>query len=254
MKIPLYWVDAFTDRVFRGNPAAVCPLERWLDDALLQSMAFEHGLSETAYVVPLDDGRFHIRWFTPEKEVDLCGHATLATAHVLGKERVVFSSKSGDLTVTCEGDELALLFPSRPLEKHDADLADALGVAPLEVYRGGSLYMAVLASDAVVTRLAPRMERIAALDERAVIVTAPGDESDFVSRFFAPKFGIPEDPVTGSAHCSLIPYWSKRLGKKQLTAIQRSARGGRLTCEDRGEKVIIAGRAVVYMTAAIELP
>jgi PhzF family phenazine biosynthesis protein len=253
MKIPIHWVDAFTDRAFKGNPAAVCPLEAWPEDALLQAMAFEHGLSETAYVVPLPDGRFHIRWFTPEKEVDLCGHATLATARVLGRERVVFSSLSGDLVVTREGDEYQIDFPSRPLEKCEAKLAGALGVEPREVYRGG-LYMAVLASDDELTRLAPRMDRIAELDERALIVTAPGSETDFVSRFFAPKFGIPEDPVTGSAHCSLIPYWSKRLGKKRLTAIQRSQRGGRLTCEDRGERVIIGGRAVVYMEGTIALP
>ncbi len=225
MKIPIYQVDAFTSRVFGGNPAAVCPLESWLDDATLQSIAAENNLSETAYFIGRD-GRYEIRWMTPTAEVDLCGHATLASAWVVmnrldrGRERVVFGSRSGPLTVVREGDLLSLDFPARPPEP------------------GGS---------------APAVGEVAALDRHAVIASAPGKTCDFVSRFFAPAWGVPEDPVTGSSHCTLVPYWAGRLGRSRLRALQVSPRGGELFCEAQGARVAIGGRAVPFMEGLIEI-
>lgn len=259
MRIPIYQVDAFTSRVFSGNPAAVCPLESWLPDATLQAIAAENNLSETAYFVGRE-GEYELRWFTPAVEVDLCGHATLASGFVVltvlerALLEVRFSSKSGPLRVTREGDLLALDFPSRPPEPcvAPAALAEALGRRPEEV-RASRDYMAVYGSEEEVRSLRPDMERLRSLDRRATIVTAPGREADFVSRFFAPGFGIPEDPVTGSAHCTLVPYWAKRLGKSRLRALQVSARGGELFCEDRGERVSIAGRAVKFLEGSIEI-
>ena len=259
MKIPLYQIDAFAGRVFGGNPAAVCPLEEWLDDATMQAIALENNLSETAFFIQADD-HFGLRWFTPVKEVDLCGHATLATAHLLFSEleidadAVHFETRSGRLTVRRDGDMLAMDFPAKPPGPCavPGDLAPALGRDPDEVLADDD-YFAVYATEAEVRGLNPDFARLAGLDRRGVIVTAPGDEVDFVSRFFAPKAGIPEDPVTGSAHCELTPYWAKRLGKTRLVAHQVSARGGELHCEDRGERVIIAGRAVKYLEGIIEI-
>lgn len=259
MKIPIYQVDAFTSRVFSGNPAAVCPLEAWLPDPTLQAIAAENNLSETAYLVGRG-GEYAIRWFTPATEVDLCGHATLASAHVVfsrletGLAELHFSSRSGPLSVTRDGDLLSLDFPARPPAPcpAPAGLAEALGQPPRQVLAARDL-MAVYDDEGVVRGLRPDMGRIAALDTFAVIVTAPGRDCDFVSRFFAPAKGVPEDPVTGSAHCALIPYWSRRLGKARLHARQVSARGGELYCELRGDRVAIAGRAAPYLEGTIEV-
>ncbi|MGE5146463.1 MAG: PhzF family phenazine biosynthesis protein [Candidatus Eiseniibacteriota bacterium] len=260
MRIPLYQVDAFADRVFGGNPAAVCPLESWLPDATMQAIASENNLSETAFFVREGDG-YGLRWFTPTVEIDLAGHPTLATAHVifteLAPERhdVRFRTKIGDtLIVTRDGPVLWMDFPARPPKKRDAfgDVAAALGATPLEVLAARDGF-AVFARQADLRALKPDMARIAALDCFGLIATAPGDGCDFVSRYFAPGAGVPEDPVTGSAHCTLIPYWAKRLGKTALEARQISTRGGTLHCEDRGHRVGIGGRAVTYLTGTIAL-
>lgn len=261
MKLRLYQVDAFTGRVFAGNPAAVVPLDRWLPDATMQAIAAENNLSETAFFVG-EKGYFHIRWMTPTDEVDLCGHATLASAWVVfneiekGRTEVHFRSKSGPLKVTAGGDTLALDFPSRPPEPADgalAALADALGARPSDILASRD-YLALFETEDEVRALQPDMAKVATLDRMAVIATAPGRDCDFVSRFFAPAVGVPEDPVTGSAHCTLVPYWSNRLGKASLFARQVSARGGELWCEDRGERVAIAGRCVKYLEGTIEVP
>jgi PhzF family phenazine biosynthesis protein len=278
MRIPIYQVDAFTGELFRGNPAAVCPLEHWLDEPLMQAIAAENNLSETAFFVrapaghppghPPQAGRgrgsgrdYDIRWFTPAAEVDLCGHATLASAWVVfnwldaARTSVTFHSKSGPLVVERAGDLLAMEFPSRPAGACEppAGLSEALGVTPRETLLSRDL-LAVLEGEAEVRALAPDFDRIKALGVFAVCVTAPGRDCDFVSRFFAPLIGVPEDPVTGSAHCMLIPYWSRRLGKKTLHARQVSARGGEIFCEDLGARVIIAGRAAPYLEGSIEVP
>jgi PhzF family phenazine biosynthesis protein len=259
MRLPLYQVDAFTGRVFAGNPAAVCPLERWLEDAVMQSIAAENNLSETAFFVRAGDG-YEIRWFTPAQEVDLCGHATLASGYVVFRHldrtapAVSFRSKSGPLAVTRDGDKLCLDFPAwapAPCPRPPA-LEDALGRAPSELLRAED-YLAVFDREEDVRALAPRMDRIAALDALGLIATAPGASADFVSRFFAPRAGVPEDPVTGRAHCTLTPFWSARLGRKKLKALQVSARGGELWCEDRGARVSICGRAVQYLEGTIEV-
>jgi PhzF family phenazine biosynthesis protein len=261
MRLKMYRVDAFTDAVFRGNPAAVVPLRRWIEDGMMQNIAMENNLSETAFFVGAA-GDYHIRWMTPEDEVDLCGHATLASAWVVfheiekGRTEVRFRSQSGPLRVTAEGGRLALDFPSRPPEPAGDSLealAAALGVRPRAALASRD-YLAVLETEDEVRALKPDMAKVAALDRMAVIATAPGRDCDFVSRFFVPSLGIPEDPVTGSAHCTLVPYWSKRLGKTSLFARQVSARGGELWCEDRGERVSIAGRCVKYLEGTIELP
>ncbi len=256
----MYQVDAFTSELFRGNPAAICPLEKWLPDETLQNIAAENNLAETAYYIPNGNG-YHLRWFTPGVEVDLCGHATLGTAHVIfsiRKEstapRISFQSKSGELIVERDGDLLALDFPSRPPGEASIDpgLVNALGAQPKEILAARD-YLCIFETEDEVRALKPNMERLAATDRFAVIVTAPGKNCDFVSRFFAPAKGVPEDPVTGSAHCTLIPYWSKRLGKTKLHARQVSHRGGELFCEDRGERVKIAGKAVKFFEGFIEV-
>jgi PhzF family phenazine biosynthesis protein len=261
MKLRLFQIDAFASRVFGGNPAAIVPLERWLDDETLQSIAAENNLSETAFFVG-EKGYFQIRWMTPTAEVDLCGHATLAAAWVVfneiekGRTEVHFRSKSGPLRVSALDDTLSLDFPSRPPEPSDgatAALAAALGARPSEVLASRD-YLAVYETEEDVRALKPDMPNVAALDRMAVIATAPGRDCDFVSRFFVPSLGIPEDPVTGSAHCTLVPYWAKRLRQAKLFARQVSARGGELWCEDRGERVTIAGRCVRYLEGTIELP
>ena len=264
MKIPYYHVDAFTSRVFAGNPAGVCPLDAWLEDEIMQKIALENHVSETAFFIPLagHPGHFHLRWFTPSAEVDLCGHATLATAFVLRqyldfKEPVVhFQTLSGLLSVELQGDLLVMDFPSRPPLPYDAPaaLVEGLGIAPLEVSRARDI-LAVFETEAQVASLKPDFNRLAELDALGVIATAPSrqPEFDFVSRFFAPRVGVPEDPVTGSSHCTLIPYWAKRLGKLHMNAHQVSARGGELDCTLLGERVKIGGKAVLYLHGTIEI-
>ncbi|MGA2184206.1 MAG: PhzF family phenazine biosynthesis protein [Bryobacteraceae bacterium] len=259
MQIPIYQVDAFSGRAFAGNPAAVCPLESWLADERMQSIAAENNLAETAFFVPEGDG-YRLRWFTPVTEVDLCGHATLASAFVVFRhlapqlERVLFRTRSGELIVSRSGERLTMDFPSRPpvaVEAHP-QLIPALGLQPKEVLAARD-YMLVYETEEQVRALKPDMARLTEVDRFAVIVTAPGRDCDFVSRFFAPAHGVPEDPVTGSAHCTLIPYWSRRLGKKQLFARQVSPRGGELWCEDLGERVHISGQAVEFLSGTITL-
>ena len=260
MKLRLFQVDAFASRVFAGNPAAVVPLESWLEDATLQAIAAENNLAETAFFVPEGED-FRIRWLTPAAEVDLCGHATLASAWVLfnvlepGRRAVRFRSQSGPLGVSADGDRLALDFPSRPPAPADgsfAAVAEALGARPQAVLAARD-YLALFADEREVRALRPDMARTAALDRMAVIATAPGSGCDFVSRFFAPAVGVPEDPVTGSAHATLVPYWSARLARRRLFARQVSARGGELWCEDQGERVSIAGHAVPYLEGTITI-
>tara|TARA_R110002110_G_scaffold133783_1_gene316462 strand:+ start:71587 stop:72369 length:783 start_codon:yes stop_codon:yes gene_type:complete len=257
MKLQQYQVDAFASHVFEGNPAAVCPLESWLDDTLLQAIAMENNLSETAYFVPVDKG-FELRWFTPAAEVDLCGHATLAAAHVLYTElghsadAISFATRSGELSVSREGDWYVLDFPAivpRPCAA-PAGLVEALGRQPMEVLAADDL-LAVFASEAEVRALEPDQALLARLECRGVIATAPGEQHDFVSRFFAPRVGVPEDPVTGSAHCKLAPYWAQRLGKNRMNARQVSRRGGELRLALRGDRVQMAGRAVLFLVAEI---
>jgi PhzF family phenazine biosynthesis protein len=262
MKIPYYHVDAFTSRMFAGNPAGVCPLQGWLSDETMQKIALENRHAETAFFIPLkgQPEHFHLRWFTPGAEVDLCGHATLATAFVLReylgfKEPVVhFQTLSGLLSVELQGDLLVMDFPSRPPQPYDAPpaLVEGLGIAPLEVSRARDI-LAVFETEAQVAYLKPDFNRLAELDALGVIATAPSDQADFVSRFFAPRVGVPEDPVTGSSHCTLIPYWAKRLGKHKLNARQISARGGELVCTLLEDRVKIGGKAVLYLQGTIEL-
>ena len=261
MRIPYFQVDAFTDRVFGGNPAGVCFLDHWLPDGVLQKIARENSLSETAFVVRREDG-FELRWMTPSVEVNLCGHATLAPAFVLfqelgfGGETIWFQTKTGALSATRDGAVITLDFPawrSGSAGSIPAAVAEALGWVPREVRKTRD-YLAVFASQNDILAIEPDMARLAQLDCLGVICTAPGEECDFVSRFFAPGAGIPEDPVTGSAHCTLIPYWSERLQKKTMRARQLSARGGELFCEDRGERVGIGGRCALYSRAHLEVP
>ncbi len=266
MNLPLFWVDAFTARAFGGNPAGVVPLERWLPDDVLQRIAFEHGLSETAFFVRTGPDCGHLRWFTPAVEVDLCGHATLATAFTLFTQlgqpgdRVTFESRSGPLPVARrDGGWFELDFPATPpaVENDPATgrrVAAALGRAPAWLGRSRFDLFAVLADAETVRALQPDPVRVAAAGGRGLIVTAAGGEGcDFVSRFFAPQSGIAEDPVTGSAHCALVPYWSERLGRTALRARQVSARGGDLRCELRGGRVGIAGQAVLYLRGEISV-
>ena len=263
MEIPIYQVDAFARSPFTGNSAAVCPLKTWLPDATLQAIAMENNLSETAYFIK-EGGAFHLRWFTPGVEVDLCGHATLASAWVIfeklepGRTSVTFQTRSGELTVTRKGDLLAMDFPSRRPEPVRATppLLEALGGNPVEIWAARD-YMVVYETEEEVRALDPDMTLLSKIDRFAVIVTAPGNAGehacDFASRFFAPAKGVPEDPVTGSAHCSLIPYWAERLGKTHMYARQVSKRGGELYCELHGDRVTIAGRAAPFLEGMIRL-
>ena len=261
MKIPIFQVDAFSSRIFSGNPAAVCPLDYWLDDGQLQSIAAENNLSETAFIVNRG-GYYQLRWFTPQREVDICGHATLASAFVLmnqvnpTEQEITFGTRSGELSVKKNGDLYAMNFPAHPPQScktpAPAELIKALDHPPQEVLTS-NYYLVVYKSEDEVRELNPYMKLIKELDRLAVIVTAPGKEVDFVSRFFAPAMGIPEDPVTGSAHCTLIPYWSNRLNKKIMHARQVSYRGGEIFCEDQGKRVIIAGQAVLYSEGFINI-
>lgn len=259
MNIQIYQADAFTDRLFGGNPAAVCPLNKWLPDATMQKIATENNLAETAFFVK-DDKGYKLRWFTPEYEIDLCGHATLASAHIIftelgyGEPVIHFTTvKAGVLTVAKEGDKYKMDFPSRPpipIELPNG-LAEALSdKKPLATYRSRD-YFLVYETEEDILDISPDFFALSKLDTVGVIVTAPGNNSDFVSRFFAPGAGIPEDPVTGSAHCNLIPYWAGKLGKTSLHAYQVSERRGELWCELKGDRVLMSGNAVTYLKGEI---
>ena len=257
VRIPIYQVDAFASRLFTGNPAAVCPLEAWPDASLMQAIAAENNLAETAFFVPRG-GAYELRWFTPGVEVDLCGHATLAAAVVIlnyldkQAEEVRFETRSGELRVRRAGELLAMDFPSRPPVRcaEVPELTAALGAPPLELWESRD-YMALYESEEQILALRPDMGRLAAVGHSAAIVTASGREADFVSRFFAPASGVPEEPATGSSHSTLFPYWAGRLGKTKLRALQLSSRGGELMCEDRGDRVTIAGRGIAYLEGTI---
>jgi PhzF family phenazine biosynthesis protein len=258
MSLTIYQVDAFTKEVFKGNPAAICPLNEWIDEGLMQRIALENNLAETAFFVKNDDV-YEIRWFTPLAEIDLCGHATLGSAFVIfeilkAEENFIrfHSHKSGELTVEKQGARLILDFPSRPVSPVNIPdgLIDAIGKKPKEVYKARD-YFLVYESEQEILDIAPDFTALLKIPTHAVIVTAKGDSADFVSRFFAPEVGIFEDPVTGSAHCNLIPFWSERLGKAEMFARQLSARGGELFCELKGERVKIGGNAVLYLKGEI---
>ena len=259
MELTLYQVDAFASKVFEGNPAAVCPLDAWLPDQDMQAIALENNLSETAFFVPSDLG-FHIRWFTPKREVDLCGHATLASAYVLfqilgyTKDKIEFDSRSGPLLVTRQGDYFVMDFPSQPPVIADipAEIIAAFEKEPLECLRSEDLIV-VFESEMDVKNANPDMDQLERLDLRGVAITARASQHDFVARFFAPKYGIPEDPVTGSAYTQLAPYWAEKLNKNKLEAKQVSARGGEVICEVMGDRVRIAGKAVLYMQGTISI-
>ena len=259
MKLDIYQVDAFATRPFEGNPAAVCPLDKWLPDELMQSIAMENNLSETAFFVAEEDG-YRIRWFTPVAEVDLCGHATLASAWVLFNclgleaDTVIFLSRSGRLPVRRRGDELELDFPAQPPRACAVPdgIAQAIGAEPQECREFVDL-LAIFDDPAAVREARPDMAALAVLDYRGIIITAPGEEHDFISRFFGPAVGVPEDPVTGSAHTKLTPYWAGKLGKNRLRARQVSPRGGDLLCTLEGDRVRITGRAVLFLRGSLEV-
>ncbi len=254
-RIKIFQVDAFTNNLFSGNPAAVCLLDNWLPDEVMQSIALENNLSETAFLIKKKD-KFFLRWFTPKVEIDLCGHATLATAHILYSElqyksdHIVFNIKSGDvLTVNRNDNLLTMNFPAyepKIVEHSLEELCHALGVMPT-LFLYCKYGLVVLNNEEEITKIVPNYNVIEKLSYDGIIVTAPGDKVDFVSRFFAPKLGIPEDPVTGGAHCELIPYWSKRLNKQNMTAKQLSKRGGVIHCSYLGDRVTIGGEATTYM-------
>jgi predicted PhzF superfamily epimerase YddE/YHI9 len=261
MRLPMYQVDAFTDSLFGGNPAAVCPLDAWLPDAVMQAIAAENNLSETTFFVR-EGADYALRWFTPSVEVDLCGHATLAAGHVVFRfiepQRTAVSFrtiKAGTLTVSRDGDRLVMDLPAWPAAPCEppAGLLAALGGAPREVLRARD-HLVVYETAAEIAALKPDLGALAKVDCWAAAVTAPGGNGvDFVSRFFAPAQGVPEDPVTGSAHCTLVPYWAKRLGKMQFEARQLSRRGGALRCALNGDRVSIGGKAVTYLEGQIAM-
>jgi PhzF family phenazine biosynthesis protein len=260
MRLKIFQVDAFTEKLFGGNSAAVCPLTEWLPDALMQSITAENNISETAFFVPEQDG-YGLRWFTPTVEVELCGHATLATAHVLYNhldskaEELNFYTKSGKLSVKRNGDLLTLIFPATPYTKIEtpAGLAQALGLTPAVVFASATKWMAVCTSQKEIQNCRPDFIELEKLNIPGIIITARGEACDFVSRFFTPRQGINEDPVTGSAHTLLIPYWAERLNKNTMSAQQLSQRGGRLQCKYGGRAVEISGSAVTYLTGEIEV-
>jgi len=259
MNIPIYQVDAFTDKLFGGNPAAVCPLEEWLSPELMQDIAAENNLSETAFFVRKEK-IYELRWFTPVIEVDLCGHATLASAHVLfnhlgyNEEQITFSTVSGELMVTREDSRLILNFPATPPSpaKIKEELVQGLGMRPIEVHKSRD-YLAVFGSESDILALKPNFDILRKLDCLGIIVSAKGESCDFVSRFFAPAAGIDEDPVTGSAHTTLIPFWAERLKKNILHAFQLSRRKGELFCELAGDRVKIGGHAVTFFGGEVSL-
>ena len=261
MRIPIFQIDAFTTHRFAGNPAAVMRMGRFLDDKALQAIAAENNLSETAFLVP-EDGNYRLRWFTPTTEVPLCGHATLASSAVVmerlepGRSQVVFYSASGPLTVNRTDTGYVMDFPARPSEPIPTPpgLAEALGAVLVEVAANAFNYLALLESAQAVRELAPDLAAIACMDRSGVIVTAPGDGTyDFVSRYFAPAKGVPEDPVTGGAHCALVPYWAKRLEKKAFRAYQASRRGGEIVCRLAGDRVELEGSCVFYLEGEVEI-
>jgi PhzF family phenazine biosynthesis protein len=269
MRLDLYQVDAFASRVFEGNPAAVCPLEAWLPEPLMQQIAGENNLSETAFFVadPTRPGHYALRWFTPTSEVDLCGHATLGAAFVIRRFLKVtvplsFETRSGFLGVTGEGDRLVLDFPALPIApaRHVPEaLIRGLGHPPENVLASGEaggsgFWVGVYTTESEVRSLTPDLALLSTLGRMGVVATSPGDDSDLASRCFAPTFGIPEDPVTGSIHCFLVPYWAERTGREKLRARQVSRRGGELDCELAGDRVRIGGRAVCFMRGTIEVP
>lgn len=264
MALPFYQIDAFSSRPFWGNPAAVCPLMNWLPEEVLQAIASENNLSETAFIVPGDSmGHYHLRWFTPKAEVDLCGHATLATAHVLLSELSIstdiltFSTKSGPLTVKRDATGYVMDFPAVPAEpcKQEVDVKRLIGIDGEVVGKAMDLMVRVDSEEAVES-LSPNLPAIAALDARGLIVTAKSSEEgvDFVSRFFAPQVNVPEDPVTGSAHCTMAPYWAKELGKSSFFARQIGPRGGELRIRLEGDRVYLTGEAVTVITGEMKLP
>ena len=260
MKIPIYQVDAFTSKIFEGNPAAVCPLKQWISEDIMQNIAQENNLSETAFFVKKDNN-FEIRWFTPVAELDLAGHPTLASAHVILKElkinlnKVIFKTKINDILNVSYKNKIYLMdFQSRDprVDKNIDQVAEALGSRPKKLYRHRDA-VAIFDNEDEVKNIYPNMDKLKNLDYSSVIVTAKGNKIDFVSRNFAPKLGIPEDPVTGSAHCELIPYWSKTLNKKELLAHQISKRGGKLYCTHNGDRVTIGGEAITFLRGEIEI-
>ncbi len=259
MEIFLYQIDAFASRLFEGNPAAVCPLEDWLPDETMQAIAAENNLSETAFFVPEGSG-FRIRWFTPVSEVDLCGHATLASAYVLfnilgyQNDRIEFQSKSGLLAVTRDHEWLVMDFPAQPPRPCDVpeEIANAFDANPIECLKSED-YMVVFELEGDIESAEPDFELLKKLDLRGVIITAKSDRYDFVARFFAPQYGIPEDPVTGSAYTQLAPYWASKTGLKKFRAKQLSPRGGELTCELKDDRVLIAGKAIKFLEGKIHI-
>ncbi len=261
MRTPIYQIDAFTSRRFSGNPAAVMPMHRFLPDETMQAIAAENNLSETAFLVP-EGSDYHLRWFTPRVEVPLCGHATLASAAVVmerlepGRKRVIFHSASGPLTVSRSGSGYVMGFPARPSQAiaTPPGFTRALGVDTLEVRINQFNYLAILQNAQLVRQLSPDMTAIALMDRPGVIVTASGDDGyDFVSRYFAPAKGIPEDPATGAAHCMLAPYWAQRLGKAEFRAFQASRRGGEMICRLRDDRVELEGACVFYLEGEVEI-
>lgn len=259
MKLDIYQIDAFANKSFEGNPAAICPLEKWLPDELMQSIAEENNLSETAFFVATNNG-FHIRWFTPTHEVDLCGHATLASAYVIfeclnyQKSEIVFESRSGQLSVKRLNDWLEMDFPSQPPEKCTApqSLLDAFEQTPLECLKSED-YIVVFEDESSVLNAVPDLVLLAEIDLRGVLITSKSANYDFVTRCFAPKYGINEDPVTGSAFTQLVPYWADKLDKQTFKAKQVSRRGGVVNCVYSGERVKISGKAIQYMSGVIEV-
>jgi PhzF family phenazine biosynthesis protein len=261
-KLKIFQVDAFTENLFSGNPAAVCILNEWLSDEIMQSIAAENNVAETAFIIPKNED-FEIRWFTPIVEVELCGHATLASGFVLfnclnysGNEITFYSKKSGVLKVSKQGKNLFLDFPTDNLYSGGEfeRLKECIGIQPVEVFKGKTDYIAIVENENQVRNLSPNFAEITKLDARGLIVTAKGNEVDFVSRFFAPKCGINEDPVTGSAHTSLIPLWYKKLGKKEMIARQLSKRGGKIICSYNDDRCLIGGEAQLYLVGEIYIP
>jgi PhzF family phenazine biosynthesis protein len=258
MKLKIYQVDAFTDKVFSGNPAAVCPLQEWLPSEVMQNIAMENCLAETAFFVNEKEG-LRIRWFTPTVEVDLCGHATLASAFVLFNhenyqgDKITFNSRSGPLTVTKSGDLLTLNFPVDTLKEVDpiSELEEGLGVKSIKTFKGKTDYMLVYENEGQIQHMSPDFKMIGKVEARGIIVTAKGKQVDFVSRFFGPQSGMDEDPVTGSAHTSLTPYWAKVLNKTEFTAMQLSKRIGKLKCKLLSDRVEITGGAKLFLRGAI---
>ena len=255
----MYQIDAFASKLFEGNPAAVCPSDKWLPDEIMQSIAAENNLSETAFFTPKGKG-FHIRWFTPVSEIDLCGHATLAAAHLLfnilgyNKDKIEFDSKSGILTVTKNDGWLTMDFPAQPPVPCDIqeEIVQAFNITPIECLESED-FIVVFEREIDIELADPDFELLKKLDLRGVIITAKSSSYDFVARFFAPKYGIPEDPVTGSAYTQLAPYWTSKIGLKKFRVKQMSSRGGELTCEVVDDRVYISGKAIKYLEGRIKI-